>query len=120
MSSLGQHIHTRRAPKLKQRNLRRKNKGDISIEIGSDSGGGSLRRPPSEEISPRNRNSSSTMKRLCRLLMMLTCISIMIYIIIILYQRGLINTKVKSDIIGLRASSSNNNDSATTMKDAKG
>jgi len=52
--------------------------------------------------------------------MMLTCISIMIYIIILLYQRGLINTKVKSGAIGLRASSSNNNDSATTMKDAKG
>ena len=113
MSSLGQH--TRRAPKLKQRNLRRKNKGDISIEIGSDSGGGSLRRPPSEEISPRNRNSSSsTMKRLCRLIMMLTCISIMIYIIILLYQRGLINTKGKSGVIGLRANA------ATTMKDAKG
>ena len=114
MSSLGQH--TRRAPKLKQRNLRRKNKGDISIEIGSDSGGGSLRRPPSEEISPRNRNSSSssTMKRLCRLIMMLTCISIMIYIIILLYQRGLINTKGKSGVIGLRANA------ATIMKDAKG
>ena len=119
MSSLGKHIHTRRAPKLKQRNLRRKNKGDISIEIGSDNGGGgSLRRPPSEEISPRNRNSSSTMKRLCRLLMMLTCISIMIYIIILLYQQGLINTKGKSDIVGLRASSNTN--AATTMKDAKG
>ena len=116
MSSLGQH--TRRAPKLKQRNLRRKNKGDISIEIGSDNGGGgSLRRPPSEEmISPTgNRNSSSTMKRLCRLLMMLTCISIMIYIIILLYQRGLINTKGKSSAIGLRASSNTN--AATTMKD---
>ena len=115
MSSLGQH--TRRAPKLKQRNLRRKNKGDISIEIGSDNGGGgSLRRPPSEEmISPTgNRNSSSTMKRLCRLLMMVTCISIMIYIIILLYQRGLISTKGKSGAIGLRANA------ATTMKDAKG
>ena len=114
MNSLGQQ--TRGAPKLKQRNLRRKNKGDISIEIGSDSGGGSLRRPPtSEEISPRNnRNSSSTMKRLCRLLMMLTCISIMIYIIILLYQRVLINTKGKSGVIGLRANA------ATTMKDAKG
>ena len=113
MSYLGQH--TRRAPKLKQRNLRRKNKGDISIEIGSDNGGGgSLRRPPSEEMSPRNRNSSCTMKRLCRLLMMVTCISIMIYIIIILYQRGLINTKGKSGAIGLRANA------ATTMKDAKG
>lgn len=113
MSSLGQH--TRRAPKLKQRNLRRKNKGDISIEIGSDNGGGgSLRRPPSEEMSPRNRNSSCTMKRLCRLLTMFTCISIMIYIIILLYQRGLINTKVKSGVMGLRANA------ATTMKDAKG
>ena len=119
MSSLGKHIHTRRAPKLKQRNLRRKNKGDISIEIGSDNGGGgSLRRPPSEEISPRNRNSSSTMKRLCRLLMMFTCISIFIYIIILLYQRGLINnTKGKSGA-SLRASSNTN--AATTMKDAKG
>ena len=116
MSSLGKHIHTRRAPKLKQRNLRRKNKSDISIEIGSDNGGGgSLRRPPSEEISPRNRNSSSTMKRLCRLLMMFTCISIFIYIIILLYQRGLINnTKGKGDIVGLRANA------ATSVKDVKG
>ena len=50
--------------------------------------------------------------------MMLTCISIMIYIIILLYQRGLINTKGKSSAIGLRASSNTN--AATTMKDAKG
>ena len=113
MSSLGQH--TRRAPKLKQRNLRRKNKGDISIEIGSDNGGGgSLRRPPSEQMSPRNIYSSCTMKRLWRERRMLNCISIMIYIIILLYQRGLINTKVKSGVMGLRANA------ATTMKDAKG